>query len=93
MILKQNQSALDFATQTSGDLKSLIDFCLLNGLSITEEIQAGTEVSVPETEHKNEIIADYFESKNIELSTSSPRAISIILGIGTMTIGSDFDVL
>lgn len=93
MILKQYQSTFDFSTQTSGDVKSVIAFCVLNGYSFTEEIPAGTEVLIPDTEYKSDLTLDYFDSKEIELATGETKADTIILGIGTMIIGSDFDVL
>lgn len=93
MTIKQNQSSFDFATQTSGDVKSVLDFCVLNELSLTDDLEAGSEGLIPEdTIYKNEIVVNYYESKEYELATSQPRSEGEILGIGTMIIEANFDV-
>lgn len=93
MIIKQNQSAFDFATQISGDVKAVLDFCLANELSITDEIQAGTDSNDYITTYKNEIVIDYFQAKETELATGNIKAEAEPLGIGTMIIGTNFDIL
>lgn len=93
MTIKQNQSTFDFATQTSGDVKSVLDFCVLNNLNLTDNLEAGSEGLIPEnTVYKNEIVTNYYESKGYELATNESRE-SFNYGIGQMVIGTTFEVL
>ena len=91
-IIKNNQSTFDIATQINGDVKSVVDFCIKNNLSLTNDIAAGTPYEDATTEHVNELVRDFFFNKDYELTTSEPRALAAIIGIGTMIIESDFDV-
>lgn len=91
-IVKQNQSVFDLSTQINGDVKSVLDFCLENDFSMTEDIQAGTPYVIAETEYKNEIVQGYFISKDQELATSEPKEEGQPGGIGVMIVESDFDV-
>ena len=94
MIVKSYQSNFDYSTQISGDVNSVLDFCLQNGgISLTEKIPAGTEVLKPQTKYKNELIINFFQSKKTELATSEPISLGVVLGIGNMKIESDFDIL
>lgn len=92
MIIKQNQSVFDLATQNYGDVRSAIDLCIKNDFSLTQELQAGSEYEETETLYKNEIVEEFFFNKETELATSEPKAERKVLGIGTMIIESDFDV-
>jgi len=92
MIVKQNQSTFDIATQLNGDIKSVLDFCLENDFSLTGELTAGTEYTNPETVYINEDVQEYFETKEQELTTSEPKDEGQPLGIGVMIVESDFDV-
>ncbi len=91
--LKQNQSTFDYTTQKNGDVRAVIEFCLLNGFSLTQDLSAGAEViDVESSDYTQDNVINYFESKNIELATGSPITETLQLGIGTMIIGSSFDV-
>ena len=93
MIIKENQSPFDISTQTSGDVRSVFDFCLLNEIGFTDDIPAGSDFSIPvDTEFLNENIINYFDSKNIELVTGDVIVETELLGIGTMIIETNFDV-
>lgn len=92
-IVKQNQSPFDYTTQKNGDVRAVIEFCLLNGFGLTQDLSAGTEViDAEDSQYKEDGVINYFESKNIELATGSPITETLALGIGTMIIGSSFDV-
>ena len=92
MILKNNQSLLDLATQINGDVKSALDLAVHNDFSLTDDIAAGTEYEEAETVYKNEIVESFFFNKDLELTTSEPRLELGPIGIGTMIVESDFDV-
>jgi hypothetical protein len=93
MTVKQNQSTLDLSTQINGDLRSLVDFCLQNNFSITEEIAAGTELVDVNTNYKKPLIADFFLASETELATAKDSLTDADqVGIGSMIIGSNFYV-
>jgi hypothetical protein len=93
MILKQNQSTFDLSTQISGDPKAVLDLCLANGFSITEELQAGTIIKEYITDFKNILVSSEFQAKDKILATGGVKAEAIPLGIGTMIISTNFDIL
>ena len=92
MTTKQNQSTFDLATQIKGDAKAVLDLCLANEVSITETIQAGSELKEFNTIYKNDLVKDYLQAKELELATGGVKAEEIPLGIGTMIIQTNFDV-
>lgn len=92
MIVKQNQSTFDLATQTSGDARSVLDFCLENDLEIASTLAAGSEVKVPANSFKNNEVLSVYRTKGIELATGLALAPFEKLGIGTMIIETNFDV-
>jgi tyrosine-protein phosphatase YwqE len=93
MIVKENQSTFDLATQISGDVKSVLDYCIKNEISLTEKIPAGFEFKKIETIYKNDLVLNYFSSKSIELATDGVFVEAEVLGIGTMIIETNFDIL
>lgn len=90
--VKNNQSIFDLSTQDNGDVKSAIDLAVLNDFSLTDDLTAGLKYEKPETLYVNENIKAFFFSKEIELTTSEPKVILDPIGIGTMIIGTNFDV-
>ena len=92
MIVKNNQSVFDIATQINGDVSSVLDLCVLNDLSLTETLEVGSEYNEVETVFVNDTVEEYFFSKDLELTTREPIAETEPLGIGTMIIESNFDV-
>jgi len=46
IVVKSRQSVLDVAIQAHGSVESVIEFAILNGLSLTDELEAGTVVTV-----------------------------------------------
>jgi hypothetical protein len=92
MTIKENQSTLDLATQHNGDAKSVVDFCLKNGLSITETLNSGGALELGESAYIDDKIKQYYKAKGHELATGAARADADVLGIGSMIIGTNFDV-
>lgn len=92
MIIKNNQSIFDLATQINGDVRSALDLAVLNDFSLTDDIAAGTGYEAADTIYKNEIVESFFFNQEFELTTSEPRLQLDTIGIGTMIIESDFDV-
>lgn len=93
MRAKQNQSTFDLATQTSGDLRSVLALCLENDLEIASSLIAGSEVSIPKNQYENNDILSFYRAREIELATAAEKAPEDLSGIGVMIIKTDFDVL
>lgn len=91
-IIKNNQSAFDISTQINGDVRSVVDFCIKNNLSLTQDIQPATPYDRANTLYFNEEIANFFINKDYELTTSEPKILIEPIGIGLMQIESDFDI-
>lgn len=93
MRVKQNQTTLDLATQKSGDVAAVLDLCLANGLSITDALAPNSELKDYETNFKNDLVLNFFAAKNKELATGGTKAEAIPLGVGTMIIQTNFDII
>lgn len=92
MKAKQNQSAIDLATQQKGDAKAVLALCIANEISVTEALSPGSEIKEYSSIFNNEIVTGFLDLKNINLATSKEKAEEQYLGIGTMIIGTNFDV-
>ena len=69
--VKYRQSLLDVALQECGDISAVVDIAVLNGISITEDLNEGDILILPEI-IKNEV-AKYYKDRNIVLATDIPR--------------------
>ncbi len=89
---KPGQTVLDIALQTCGDASAAAQIAVLNGLTLTDALVAGTEIQVPEWP-ANPVRA-FFHANGISsatLATSSPwLQESKRRGIGSWAIGVDF---
>lgn len=92
MISKQNQTTFDLTTQTNGDVRSVLEFCLENDLQIAENLIAGSEVSIPQSQYRDDDVLSFYRPREIELATGESRAPDAAFGIGVMIIQTDFDV-
>lgn len=89
-----NQSLFDIATEKSGSVLAAFDWAVENGISITDILIAGEELTAPETEFKDAQIEEYFSSRHIATSISNQESIVINydFGIGAMIIEDTFIV-
>lgn len=95
MIIIENQSLLDVAIQEHGNAMTAFDWCLQNGLSITDDLVPGQKLTTPISEFRNADVAGYFEGKNQKIATGFNAGILDLLpelGIGTMAIETTFIV-
>lgn len=92
VLVKNNQSTFDIATQVNGDVKSVVDFCIKNNLSFTQDLQPSTILEEPESDKVVPLIRDFFFNGNYTLATGEPQTLPDETGIGSMIIESDFDV-
>jgi len=86
--IKQRQTLIDFTCQNSGSIEALFDVAQENGVSITEEIAPGTQLSAPEIDRKT--VAFY--QKSIHDITTDQNVQPVQGGIGFMQIGTTFKV-
>lgn len=68
--VRHNQSLLDIAIQEHGNLSGLLSFAFINGLSITDDLDIGLQLDIPELETQNNDIVSYFKIQNRILATS-----------------------
>lgn len=87
--IKPNQKITDFATQFAGTLESLFDVCMLNGIGITDEVNAGTELKVNVAEAA---VADFYNGSVLDIVTNERGDLELPGGIGYMQIGTSFIV-
>ncbi len=89
-----NQSLLDFAIQHTGSALNAFAIAMANGISISDEISAGSDLIIPDSVVIDVDIRNYYTSKAIQPAT----AITIIIdgepepqlqGIGYWIIGDD----
>jgi hypothetical protein len=69
--VQYRQSLLDVALQECGNVSAVVDIAVLNGISITEDLNEGDILILPEI-IKNEV-AKYYKDRNIVLATDIPR--------------------
>ena len=91
-IIKDNQSPLDIATQYLGTAEASFSFCLLNGISLTDDLFSGSAVEIIEPVEAEIEVSDYFAKKEIELATGFPLVPEQLIGIGVMIIEQNFTV-
>lgn len=91
--VEHGQSLFDVAIQKAGDLTSAFEFAVLNGLSITDAIPAGTQlIPAPVSEAS---LVNYFGNVGIipasgQITVESSSAIG---GVDFWAIGLDFTVI
>lgn len=92
MIIKDNQSIFDLVTQFNGDVRSCIQWCLLNGYSVTDNLSAGDNFQEVETEFDKSLIQEYYISKEFELATADVEVEGRPCGVGYWFVENDFCV-
>lgn len=93
IVIKSNQSVFDIVTQYLGDVKAALAFCVLNDISTTQNLDDVNTALLPITTYQDKKIVEYLTAQNLEFATGQEDQTAEPLGIGTMIIESDFDVL
>ena len=88
------QSLLDIAVQHTGAVESVFAIAVANGLSLTDDLPAGTEIKLPDSVNKDSDVLNYYTAKRLQ-----PATAVILLpeeerleGIGYWAISVDFKV-
>lgn len=88
-----NQSLLDFAIQRTGTLESLFQLAIENGISITDELETGRFLLIPDNVKKDVDVLAYYNEKGIQPATALTAEETELVprrGIGSMIISSTF---
>lgn len=85
------QSLLDLAIQHTGSVENAFDLALANGLSLTDDLEAGDWLVANSQELKaNKDILSYYTAKNIQPATAITAAVEQPQGISYWAIGINF---
>jgi hypothetical protein len=83
------QNLLDIALQYCGDFASAIEIARLNGLSLTDDIDPGTELALPDVADTRTVAN--FKSLGIAPATAIQEG-DLPTGLGYLIIGESFMV-
>lgn len=67
IVIKNRQTFFDIGLQYCGDREAAFAIAMQNDIAITEFVEAGTELEVPQP--YNQRIVDYYKNNNIEPAT------------------------
>ncbi|MDZ4147880.1 MAG: hypothetical protein U1C58_06320 [Flavobacteriaceae bacterium] len=89
-----NQSLLDVAIKDTGTISSAFDIALSNGIGITDELPANSELNLPGKDYGFKAVIDYFRriKKNPATGIDNPETLVQPSGIGYWAIGTTFKV-
>lgn len=90
MIVLDGQSLIDVAIQCCGSAEAAYDIALLNNISITEDLTAGLELTIPAA--VNSSVVSYYTQKGIKPATALTDTDTVFGGIDYMGIEIDFIV-
>lgn len=93
IVVSSRQSLIDVAVQHGGDFGVAFDMAEANGLSLTDDVEAGEKLALPNVQ--NAKVVQYYTTNGICPATSITQdEINAILaigeGIGYWEIGYDF---
>lgn len=88
------QSLLDIAIQHTGAVESVFAIAVANGLSLTDDLPAGTEIKIPDSVNKDSDVLNYYTAKRLQPATAVilPPEEERLEGIGYWAISVDFKV-
>ena len=88
------QSLLDIAIQHTGSVENTFAIAVANGLSLTDDLPAGTEIKLPDSVNKDSDVLNYYTAKRLQPATAVimlPEE-ERLEGIGYWAISVDFKV-
>ncbi|MDA6068634.1 hypothetical protein NJT12_03285 [Flavobacterium sp. AC] len=93
-IAQHNQNLFDIAIQENGNVLTVIELAVLNGISITDNTKPSQKIEVVKSTLIVQELVDYFINKQQIVATgSSDNLLVRPSGIGAMIIGNDFIVI
>lgn len=95
-IVKEGQTMLDMALQSGGHVETVLALALANGLSVTDKLVDGQELTVPESvENGDARTVRLYRAQGVEPATEASVDDMLACpygGIGYMGIEIDFEV-
>ena len=88
------QSLLDITIQHTGAVENTFAVAVANGLSLTDDLPAGTEIKLPDSVNKDSDVLNYYTAKRLQPATAVilPPEAERLEGIGYWVIQTDFKV-
>jgi hypothetical protein len=87
----EGQTVLDIAMQYCGDTGKSLEICLLNNISITEDLVPGTVLKMPDVViDKEKIVREFADRLIVPASKDEEEEQTVQGGIGFMAIEDDF---
>ncbi|MRX40410.1 hypothetical protein GJU43_14070 [Flavobacterium sp. LC2016-23] len=88
-----NQNLFDISLQVNGNVLTVFELALLNGISPTDNINPAQKLEVVKSELIVQEVVDYFINKQHVIATGGVDGLEVRpTGIGYMIIGNDFIV-
>ncbi len=90
-----DQSALDIALQTTGSISNIVLFAEKNNISITDELKANQELTIPKTADIRGTIFKYYKQNKVLPATGFTKHKHLLEkqeGISVWIINQDFIV-
>lgn len=94
VIVKSGQTLLDIALQEKGSIEAIEEIAALNGLSVTEELEAGKTLLVP-VNTWNKLVENYCKDNDVSSATALTDDNLHDMwrgGIGFMVVEDDFEI-
>lgn len=94
VIVKSGQTLMDIALQEKGSIEAIEEIAALNGLSVTEELSAGTVLKLPASIW-NKLFENYCKDNDVSPATALTADNLEDMwkgGIGFMVVGVDFEI-
>jgi len=70
-----NQTLIDLAVRNCGTAEAAFEIAVLNALMITDELEAGQKIQLPEIDFGLNDIAKYFSAKKHQPATANPMLV------------------
>lgn len=86
------QTLLDLALQTSGTAESAMELALINSRSLSDELEAGDEITLPDTP-QNRRMVKYYNINGILPATGLKPEFSGIVNGGINYMGIEIDFI
>jgi hypothetical protein len=72
IIVIDRQTFLDVALQEYGNTQAVFDLVLSNGLNITDELEPGQELILPNSDNTDNDVLNFYKARTIKPVTSRP---------------------
>lgn len=88
-----NQNLFDISIQENGNIQTVFELAVLNGISVTDNIEPSQKIEVVKSNLIVQEVVDYFINKKQIIATGAGDKLLVRpSGIGAMIIGNDFIV-